>query len=72
MTGRRSTVVANRAMRNLTNGIQVQDATARVGGNIANANGNLGIAAVGGEVDLGGNRARDNGDPRQCVNVQCS
>ena len=31
----------------------------------------LGIEAVFGVIDGGGNRARGNGDPRQCVNIFC-
>jgi parallel beta-helix repeat protein len=34
-------------------------------------NGDLGIEAVEGVIDGGGNRASGNGDPRQCVNVTC-
>jgi hypothetical protein len=39
--------------------------------NIANGNADLGIEAVAGAIDGGGNRASGNGDPRQCVNVKC-
>jgi hypothetical protein len=31
----------------------------------------LGIEAVFGVIDGGGNLASGNGDPRQCVNVRC-
>jgi hypothetical protein len=34
-------------------------------------NGDLGIEAVEGVIDGGGNRASENGDARQCVNVTC-
>ena len=37
----------------------------------ARRNGDLGIEAVRGVIDGGGNRASGNGDPRQCVNVRC-
>jgi parallel beta-helix repeat protein len=39
--------------------------------NSANDNGDLGIEAVAGVIDGGGNRARGNGNPFQCVNVFC-
>ena len=39
--------------------------------NRAVRNGGLGIQAVEGVIDGGGNRASGNGDPRQCVNVAC-
>ena len=39
--------------------------------NRADHNGNLGIEALAGALDGGGNRARRNGDPRQCVGVAC-
>jgi Tol biopolymer transport system component len=41
-------------------------------GNEADDNTNLGIEAVDGVIDGGGNRASGNGDPRQCVGVTCS
>ncbi len=34
-------------------------------------NGDLGIKAVHGVIDGGGNIARHNGDPRQCTHVAC-
>jgi hypothetical protein len=39
--------------------------------NEARRNGGLGIFAVRGVIDGGGNRASGNGDRRQCVNVAC-
>ena len=35
-------------------------------------NGDLGIDAVHGVNDGGGNIARHNGDPRQCTHIVCS
>ncbi len=35
-------------------------------------NNDLGIEAVRGVADGGGNVARHNGDPRQCTNIVCS
>ena len=43
-----------------------------VGGNVANANGSLGISLTEGMTDGGRNRARANGDRRQCVNIACN
>jgi hypothetical protein len=53
-------VRANLARRNRANGIQVE------------ACASLGIQAVPGVTDAGGNRARANGNPAQCQNVACS
>jgi parallel beta-helix repeat protein len=39
--------------------------------NTANRNADLGIDAEVGVIDGGGNRARDNGNPLQCLNVSC-
>jgi parallel beta helix pectate lyase-like protein len=52
-------------------GIEVFRAGAVVSRNRADRNGDYGIYAVPGVVDGGGNRARDNGDPAQCLNVAC-
>jgi hypothetical protein len=38
----------------------------------ANDNGDLGIEAVAGVNDGGGNRASGNGNPAQCTGVACS
>ena len=52
-------------------GFDIQSHTAKLTKNLALRNGALGIAAVRGVIDGGGNRAGGNGDPRQCVNVVC-
>jgi parallel beta-helix repeat protein len=39
--------------------------------NIANQNGNLGIQAPIGVIDGGGNKASSNGNPLQCLNIEC-
>jgi parallel beta-helix repeat protein len=62
--------------RNLTvgagdDGFDVRSRTAKLTGNRALRNADLGIDAVRGVIDGGGNRASGNGDPRQCVNVTC-
>jgi hypothetical protein len=40
--------------------------------NLALSNADLGIEAVPGVTDGGGNVARHNGDQRQCTNIVCS
>jgi Periplasmic copper-binding protein (NosD) len=52
-------------------GFDVRSRTAKLAGNRAVRNRDLGIEAVRGVIDGGGNIARGNGDPRQCVNVAC-
>ena len=53
-------------------GILVGNPTTRVTRNEARYNHRLGIKAVEGVIDGGGNRASGNGDPRQCVNIVCN
>ena len=38
---------------------------------IANHNHDLGIEAVPGVIDGGGNHAAGNGNPAQCINIDC-
>jgi Right handed beta helix region len=52
-------------------GIGVGNPSTKLTKNRAVRNGGLGIEAVEGVIDGGGNRASGNGDPRQCVNVKC-
>jgi parallel beta-helix repeat protein len=52
-------------------GIDVDAPGTLIRRNTANDNGELGIEAVPGVVDGGGNRARGNGNAFQCVNVIC-
>jgi parallel beta-helix repeat protein len=52
-------------------GFDVRSRTAKLAKNRALRNGDLGIAAVRGVIDGGRNRARGNGDPRQCTNIAC-
>lgn len=52
-------------------GIDVRNSDTRLRQNVAADNGDLGIEAVAGVVDLGGNTASGNGNPLQCVNVFC-
>jgi len=52
-------------------GIAIGSRSTTITENRAVRNGGLGIKAVKGVIDGGGNRASGNGDPRQCVNVTC-
>ena len=53
-------------------GFDVDSPSAKLTGNRAVRNADLGIEAVFGVLDGGGNVARHNGDPRQCLIVFCS
>ena len=53
-------------------GFSIQSPTARLVDDRAIGNGDLGIRAAIGTIDGGGNVARGNGNPRQCVNVSCT
>jgi hypothetical protein len=66
----RGVVTHNRAERNLYDGIRAFGSTV-VSYNTANYNGDLGINAEPTVIDGGGNKAKGNGDPLQCVNVFC-
>ena len=52
-------------------GIDVDDPHTFIARNSANGNGDLGIEAVKGSRDGGGNKASGNGNPRQCIGVSC-
>jgi parallel beta-helix repeat protein len=70
---RNTRIVDNRAEFNGgDDGIDVNSSATTITRNTANVNGDLGIEAAPGVTDGGGNRARNNGDPRQCVNVDCN
>jgi parallel beta-helix repeat protein len=62
----------NVAKRAGDDGFDIQSHTAKLTRNRALRNGDLGIAAVRGVRDGGGNVARHNGDPRQCRNIVCN
>jgi hypothetical protein len=64
-------VVGNLASRNGDDGIDVNVAAATLTRNLANRNYDLGIEAVPGVVDGGGNHAAGNGNPAQCTNIDC-
>jgi parallel beta-helix repeat protein len=52
-------------------GLDANSLTTKFIRNEARRNGDLGIDAVRGAIDGGGNKASGNGDPRQCTNVTC-
>ncbi|MGB2850037.1 MAG: right-handed parallel beta-helix repeat-containing protein [Solirubrobacterales bacterium] len=56
----------------IVDGIKVDAPGTLIRGNTANDNDALGINAVDGVIDGGGNHASGNGDPRQCVGVVCT
>jgi parallel beta-helix repeat protein len=61
----------NVARRTRHDGFDIQSRFTKLTGNQAVRNGDLGIDAVAGVTDGGGNRAHGNGDPAQCKNVAC-
>lgn len=67
-----TTVQGNQAVQNVDDGIDVRSPSTVITANMSAYNANLGIRAVPGVVDGGGNRAFGNGDPRQCINVTCT
>ncbi len=52
-------------------GFDVESRSTKLAKNRATNNRDLGIGAVEGVIDGGGNRASGNGDRRQCVHVRC-
>ena len=65
-------VKRNSASGNSDDGIDLQNAAGTLTKNLANGNVSLGIRAVTGVTDGGGNRAKGNGDPSQCTaNIDC-
>ena len=68
----RTVVKRNHVFRAGAHGILVGNPTTTLTRNEARYNHRLGIRAVEGVIDGGGNRASGNGDARQCVNISCS
>ena len=66
-----SLLIGNLARRSGDDGFDVESNSAKLVRNRAVGNDALGIEAVFGVIDGGGNLASGNGDPRQCVNVRC-
>jgi parallel beta-helix repeat protein len=70
--GTTGTVIeGNFAVGNGDDGIHVDVPAAMLTRNMANHNHDLGVEAVAGVTDGGGNRAAGNGNPAQCLNVDC-
>lgn len=61
----------NTATRSGDDGFDIRSAATTLTRNTANRNQDFGIEAVAGAIDGGGNRARGNGNPLQCINVIC-
>jgi parallel beta-helix repeat protein len=61
----------NHALGAKDDGLDANNPTTKLTRNEARRNGDLGIRAVPGVIDGGGNEASGNGDPRQCLNVMC-
>jgi len=68
---RDSVVLRNVVTRSGDDGFDVDSGGATLTGNRARRNADLGIEAVFGVIDGGGNVAGDNGNPLQCLNVTC-
>jgi hypothetical protein len=64
-------LVANSASGAADDGIDVEEPSTTLARNRAFGNADLGIEAVPGVIDGGGNRAWDNGNPLQCLNIAC-
>jgi hypothetical protein len=62
-------VVRNLAVRNGDDGIDINVASTILTRNLANHNHDLGIEAVPGVIDGGGNHAAGNGNSAQCTNI---
>ena len=67
-----SVLKRNVARRAGDDGFDIRSHSAKLTRNRAMRNGDLGIAAVRGVIDGGGNIASHNGDPRQCTHIVCS
>ena len=61
----------NRTHGNTDDGIDVDSPSTTITRNTADNNSDLGIEAVAGVTDGGGNKAKNNGNPLQCTHVTC-
>ena len=64
-------IEGNHVSRSADDGIDVARAGTLVADNTAKRNGDLGISAVLGVIDGGGNHAFGNDNPAQCTNIAC-
>jgi len=69
---KRTLISRNRIVGAGADGIDVESRSTKLTRNQARRNGDLGIEAVRGVIDGGGNRASGNGDPRQCTHIACN
>jgi TolB protein len=67
----RSVLKRNVAVGAGDDGFDARSSSMKLARNKARRNGDLGIDAVPGVIDGGGNRASGNGNPAQCLNVAC-
>jgi parallel beta-helix repeat protein len=67
----RTLLRGNRVRRSRDDGLDVNNPKTKLTRNDARRNGDLGIEAVRGVIDGGGNKASGNGDLRQCTNIVC-
>jgi parallel beta-helix repeat protein len=67
----RSLLIDNTASGAGDDGFDVRSRSTKLTGNRGVRNADLGIEAVRGVIDSGDNRAGENGDERDCVNVRC-
>jgi nitrous oxidase accessory protein NosD len=70
-TAQNTLIQDNLALASEDDGIDVDSPLTTLTGNHALHNGDLGIEAVFGVSDGGGNKAHGNGNPAQCTNVAC-
>ena len=68
---RRSFLGGNLAIAAGGDGFDIDSPSAKLSNNRAIRNAELGIEAVYGVIDGGGNTARHNGDARRCTNISC-
>jgi parallel beta-helix repeat protein len=70
-TAKRTQVTDNLVIASGGDGYDVKNPTTTLTANRALRNAQLGIEAVAGVIDGGGNVASHNGDPRQCTHISC-
>jgi parallel beta-helix repeat protein len=70
--GRHNVLKGNVAKRSRDDGFDIESRSTKLTNNRAVRNNDLGIEAVPGVIDGGGNEASGNGDLRQCTNIVCS
>jgi hypothetical protein len=69
--GQHTRLRRNHIVGSKDDGLDINNPKTKLTRNEARRNGDLGIEAVHGVIDGGGNRASGNGDPRQCTHVAC-